>query len=117
MSRPMGGEKPVELALMIRRQVDKRNAGSVGEFWLVFKVDDLASRADGTAINDDSELIGLARHEHGARLDLHATATQVRGLPNSQFVKADKGNGAVDVKPWISAFFFLSINHVRLRVF
>jgi len=68
---------------MVFGHLDERNAGSVTVFRLVLKIDDSAPRADGLAVHDNREIIGLTREEEIPRLNLHPTKANVGSLSNS----------------------------------
>ena len=101
---------------MIFRKVDKRNTSPVREFRLGFEVNDPTFGADSAAIDHHSEIVGLACQEHATGLDLHSPQTEVSCLPNSELVKADKGDGAVNLKTRMSAFLSRLLSHMRLRI-
>jgi hypothetical protein len=112
----MTQQEPVEAALIVLRQIDKGNARSVIEFWMGFRVNDLTLWRDGAAIEDQGEFIGFAGQEHVAGLDLHPPEAQVSGLTDSQSVKVDERDRAVDLKAWVFTFLLPPLAHVGLRL-
>jgi hypothetical protein len=73
----LSGEKPAELDLVLCREVEKENAGSVGEFWLVLKIDDLSFGVNGTTVHHHREVVDLSLEQYGTALNLHPTQTEI----------------------------------------